>query len=92
MFDDYKSTVIARINEILDKTPFVENYHITKSPVSSLFSNYKEKMVIRLWVKKDLKDVHDVADTLSDEQTFENKIRELAKSISCSVAFDIYEK
>ncbi|MNJ90596.1 hypothetical protein D3C87_82220 [compost metagenome] len=92
MFDDYKSTVIARINEILDKTPFIENYHVTKTPVDSLLSSYKEKMLIRLWVKQDLKDIYDVADSLTDGKTFEKNIRELAKSINCSVTFDIYEK
>lgn len=92
MFDDYKATVLSSINKILDEAPFVETYHITRTPLMSLSYATKEKMLIRLWIKKDLKDVHDVADTLTDGKTFESKIRELAKGINCSVTFDIYEK
>lgn len=89
-YGEHRGKVVGEIRDFLKSTSYVRDYLTEIRPSVSQNAWSKDKLIIRIWLNKDLKDAEDVTLTLAGLETLEEKIKRIADQARLSVMFDIY--
>lgn len=83
-------SVLEKIEQYIKHFPGVINHHISKDDKSYNPWTSRQKLTIRLWIKKDIFDTENITFKLMGELDFKENINILCKGLY-NVTYDIYE-
>ncbi|AEO93800.1 gp544 [Bacillus phage G] len=82
-------TVISEIEEYLKELEVIKSFHVSIKKAEKSRWHVRDKLVIRIWVNKDLWDSQLVMTTLTEDYSFEENITKICKGIYVP-EYDIY--